>query len=100
MMLLEKSLVAVFAVLLLATLINGLLVWCKPNKDWRELTLRIRTWWVIVVLFSLALISPRWLALTFFALVSVLALKEFLTLVPARDADRMPVLWMFIAIPI
>lgn len=100
MMLLEKSLVAVFAMLLLATLINGLLVWCKPNKDWRELTLRIRTWWVIVVLFSLALISPRWLALTFFALVSVLALKEFLTLVPARDADRMPVLWMFIAIPI
>lgn len=100
MMLLEKSLVAVFAVLLLATLINGLLVWCKPNKDWRELTLRIRTWWVIVVLFSLALISPRWLALTFFALVSVLALKEFLTLVPARDADRIPVLWMFIAIPI
>lgn len=100
MMLLEKSLVAVFAVLLLATLINGLLVWCKPNKDWRELTLRIRTWLVIVVLFSLALISPRWLALTFFALVSALALKEFLTLVPARDADRMPVLWMFIAIPI
>lgn len=100
MMLLEKSLVAVFAVLLLATLINGLLVWCKPNKDWRELTLRIRTWWVIVVLFSLALISPRWLALTFFALVSTLALKEFLTLVPARHADQMPVLWMFIAIPI
>lgn len=100
MMLLEKSLVAVFAVLLLATLINGLLVWCKPNKDWRELTLRIRTWWVIAVLFSLALISPRWLALTFFALVSALALKEFLTLVPARHADRMPVLWMFIAIPI
>ena len=100
MMLLEKSLVAVFAVLLLATLINGLLVWCKPNKDWRELTLRIRTWWVIAVLFSLALISPRWLALTFFALVSAPALKEFLTLVPARHADRMPVLWMFIAIPI
>ncbi|MBA7846939.1 phosphatidate cytidylyltransferase [Klebsiella sp. RHBSTW-00484] len=100
MMLLEKSLVAVFAVLLLATLINGLLVWCKPNKDWRELTLRIRTWWVIAVLFSLALISPRWLVLTFFALVSALALKEFLTLVPARHSDRMPVLWMFIAIPI
>ncbi|VUS54682.1 phosphatidate cytidylyltransferase [Klebsiella spallanzanii] len=100
MTLLEKSLTAVFALLLLATLINGLLIWRKPNKDWRELTLRIRTWWVIVVLFSLALISPRWLALTFFALVSALALKEFLTLVPARHADRMPVLWMFVAIPI
>jgi phosphatidate cytidylyltransferase len=51
MMLLEKSLAAIFALLLIATVINGLLVWLRPAKDWRELTLRIRTWWVIIVLF-------------------------------------------------
>ncbi|GJL37176.1 Phosphatidate cytidylyltransferase [Phytobacter ursingii] len=100
MMLLEKSLAAIFALLLIATVINGLLVWLRPAKDWRELTLRIRTWWVIIVLFSLALLSPNWLALTFFALVSFMALKEFLTLVPSRQSDRMPLLWMFIAIPL
>lgn len=90
MTLLEKSLAAIFALLLIATVINGLLVWQRPGKDWRELTLRIRTWWVIIVLFSLALLSPNWLALTFFALVSFMALKEFLTLVPSRQSDRMP----------
>lgn len=90
MTLLEKSLAAIFALLLIATVINGLLVWLRPGKDWRELTLRIRTWWVIIVLFSLALLSPNWLALTFFALVSFMALKEFLTLVPSRQSDRMP----------
>lgn len=100
MTLLEKSLAAIFALLLIATVINGLLVWLRPGKDWRELTLRIRTWWVIIVLFSLALLSPNWLALTFFALVSFMALKEFLTLVPSRQSDRMPLLWMFIAIPL
>ena len=100
MMLLEKSLAAIFALLLIATVINGLLVWLRPARDWRELTLRIRTWWVIIVLFSLALLSPNWLALTFFALVSFMALKEFLTLVPSRQSDRMPLLWMFIAIPL
>lgn len=100
MTLLEKSLTIVLVILLLATLINRLLIGCKPHKDWRELTLRIRTWWMIVVLFSLALMSPLWLALAFFMLVSALALKEFLTLVPARHADRMPILWMFIAIPV
>lgn len=100
MTLLEKSLAAIFALLLIATVINGLLVWLRPNKDWRELTLRIRTWWVIIVLFSLALLSPNWLALTFFALVSFMALKEFLTLAPSRQSDRMPLLWMFIAIPL
>jgi phosphatidate cytidylyltransferase len=29
-----------------------------------------------------------------------MALKEFLTLAPSRQTDRMPLLWMFIAIPI
>ncbi|EBP0013685.1 phosphatidate cytidylyltransferase [Salmonella enterica] len=100
MTLLEKSLAVIFALLLIATVINGLLVWLRPGKDWRELTLRIRTWWVIIVLFSLALLSPNWLALTFFALVSFMALKEFLTLEPSRQSDRMPLLWMFIAIPL
>ncbi|MCT1467453.1 phosphatidate cytidylyltransferase [Citrobacter freundii] len=100
MMLLEKSLAVIFALLLIATVVNGLLVWRRPGKDWRELTLRIRTWWVIIVLFSLAILSPRWLALIFFALVSFMALKEFLTLAPSRQTDRMPLLWMFIAIPI
>ncbi|ENB0918020.1 phosphatidate cytidylyltransferase [Escherichia coli] len=100
MTLLEKSLVVIFSLLLIATVINGLLVWLRPGKDWRELTLRIRTWWAIIVLFSFALLSPSWLALTFFALVSFMALKEFLTLVPSRQSDRMPLLWMFIAIPL
>ena len=87
-MLLQKSLLVIFSLLLLATVINGLLVYLKPDKDWHELTLRIRTWWIIIILFSLALISPSWLGICFFALVSFMALKEYLTL------------WMFITIPI
>ena len=91
-MLLQKSLVAVFSVLLLATIVLKLLILIRPHKDWHELSLRIRTWWIIIILFALALISPNWLALSFFALVSFIALKEYLTLVPARHADRMPIL--------
>lgn len=100
MMLLEKSLAIIFALLCVASMVNYLLVRIRPQKNWRELTLRIRTWWIIVVLFSVALLSPTWLALTFFALVSFMALKEFLTLAPSRQSDRMPLLWMFIAIPV
>lgn len=43
MMLLEKSLLVIFALLLVATLVNRILVWRHPDKNWRELTLRIRT---------------------------------------------------------
>lgn len=100
MSLLAKSLAVIFAVLILATLVMALLRWYKPAKDWRELILRIRTWWIIVIFISVLLLAPYWLALAGFALISVLALKEFLTLAPVSDADRLPVMWMFIAIPV
>ncbi len=100
MPLLFTALAVIFSLLIVASLINWLLVWRRPEKDWRELTLRIRTWWVIILFFSLAMISPHWLALTLFALVSFLALKEFLTLIPSRRSDRMPLLWMFLSIPL
>ena len=35
MMMLEKSLAVVFAILLAATMVNGLLVLLRPSKDWR-----------------------------------------------------------------
>lgn len=99
-MILEKNLVAIFFILVVATIINKLLIWLIPNKDWKELTLRIRTWWFIVVIFSVMLLSPHWLALILFAMVSFVALKEFLTLINVRDSDRMSLLLLFISIPI
>ncbi|MDF7675420.1 phosphatidate cytidylyltransferase [Neisseriaceae bacterium ESL0693] len=76
------------------------LIRIKPQQNWRELTLRIKTWWLIVIFFSCAIISPHWLGLTLFAFVSFMALKEFLTLIPMRQTDRMPILWLFLTIPI
>lgn len=99
-MLLEKSLATIFVVILLATIINRWLILKYPDKDWRELTLRIRTWWIIIVLFSLVILSPNWLALICFALVSFFALKEFLTLIPSRQSDRIPQQWMYMVIPV
>lgn len=45
-----------------------------------EVTLRIRTWWGIVICFSLVISGPRWMTLTFFALISFLALKNIVRL--------------------
>lgn len=100
MSLLAKALAAIFAVLLLATLVMALLRRYKPAKNLCELILRIRTWWIIVIFISGLLLTPYWLALAGFALISGLALKEYLTLASVSDADRLPIMWMFIAIPI
>lgn len=90
----------IFGVLMLATLIIFVLRKCRPQRNWVELQQRVNSWWVIICLFSLAMLSPKWLALTFFGFISFLSLKEYLTLAPTRRSDSMPLLWMYAAIPV
>lgn len=90
----------IFGVLMLATLIIFVLRKCRPQRNWLELQQRVNSWWVIICLFSLAMLSPKWLALTFFGFISFLSLKEYLTLAPTRRSDSMPLLWMYAAIPV
>lgn len=92
---LEKSLATLFALLILATLINRFLVWRLPERKGGEVTLRIRTWWGIVICFSLVISGPRWMTLTFFALISFLALKEYCTLISVHFPR-----WLYWGIPL
>ncbi|HJQ78345.1 MAG TPA: phosphatidate cytidylyltransferase [Lacipirellulaceae bacterium] len=72
----------------------------KPVDEYRELTLRVRTWWMIVVLFGVAVLLNRVGVLVFFGCVSVLALREYFSLVPPR-AGRWPILlWAYLSIPL
>lgn len=87
-------------VLILATLITGVLVWRYPQRNWLELRLRIKTWWWIVGLFLLILLTPRWVGVSLIALVSFLGFKEFLTLAPTRPEDHWALAWAFLAIPV
>jgi phosphatidate cytidylyltransferase len=94
------TLAGIYAALVLATVVGWLVRWRRPQRDFTELVQRIYTWWVIVVLFTLALVLSRTVSLVFFAFISFLALKEFLSLVPTRQADRRPLFWAYVAIPI
>lgn len=92
---LEKSLATLFALLILATLINRFLLWRLPERKGDEVTLRIRTWWGIVICFSLVISGPRWMTLTFFTLISFLALKEYCTLISVHFPR-----WLYWVIPL
>jgi phosphatidate cytidylyltransferase len=70
-----------------------------------EVETRIRSWWGIVGIFTVALLSVGWLetwwVLTvLLAFVSFLALKEYLTIIPTRMADRRVLVWAYLAIPL
>jgi phosphatidate cytidylyltransferase len=99
-MTLLHSLAVLFALLIIASVIIVVLRIKKPEKDWLELTQRIKTWWWIVIVFTLAVATPKVCSLTIFAFISFLALKEYLTLIPTRRSDNMPLLWAYLSIPI
>ena len=56
---------------------------------------RIRAWWVMAALFTLSLVVGLGGSILLFSLVSVLALREFVTLAPTRLADHRTLFWSF-----
>src|SRR5262245_61651510 len=92
-------LVGVIIALTVATAGVMVMIRRQPDRNYRELWLRVRTWWIIVGLFILAVLLNRPGVLIFFALVSTLALREYLTLVPARAADWRVLSIAFASIP-
>ncbi|MEX0641759.1 MAG: phosphatidate cytidylyltransferase [Pirellulales bacterium] len=92
--------VAVIVALLVASVVVAVLSRKRPEKDYRELWLRVRTWWLIVGLFALAVLLNRGGVLIFFAFVSALALREYLNLVLPRVADWRVLSWAFLSIPL
>jgi phosphatidate cytidylyltransferase len=69
-----------FAFLAVASVVAMLFKKLRPGTDLTEVMLRIRSWWIMVILFSAALVSGSVVSIILFALVSFLALKEYLSL--------------------
>jgi phosphatidate cytidylyltransferase len=84
----RTTILCLFAALAVASVVSISLKRLKPDRDFLELRSQIRTWWVIVGLFSLSLVWSPTAAITFLGFVSFLALKEFLSMTPTRRADR------------
>ena len=91
---------AVFALLVVATLVVWVARRLRPGVDLGEVALRIRSWWVMAAVFAVALVVNRTVSLVFFAFLSFLALKEFFSLIPTRRADRVVLFWAYLAIPV
>jgi phosphatidate cytidylyltransferase len=93
-----------FAILfgLLSLTSLGVALWQRLDRshDRTELIQRLQSWWVMLILLAIALLINRGAALVFFAIVSFLSLKEYLSLIPTRRVDRRVLFWAYLAIPI
>ncbi len=94
------TLCGIAAALLIASILVRIRKRLRPDRDDTELRLRVRTWWAIAWTFGIAVLLSPGASVTFLAFVSFLALKEFLSLVPTRRADRRVLFWAYLSIPI
>jgi phosphatidate cytidylyltransferase len=60
-----------------------------------NLNARMRAWWVMCLIFGLTIVVGPIGSLVLFGLLSFLALREYLTLVPTRRADHHALFWTF-----
>ena len=93
-------LASIGAVLVFATIIVQAMIRLKPHVDLGNLTRRVNSWWVMTGVFTFAMVLSRNVSIGFFAFISFLALKEFLSLIPTRRADRRVLFWAYLAIPL
>jgi phosphatidate cytidylyltransferase len=92
--------ISIFSLLVVATLVLALKRLKNKTTDYTELSQRIKSWWWMIGMIFLALVLSETTAIVFFAFLSFLALKEFLSIVPTRQADRRVIFWAYVAIPI
>ena len=92
--------VFVLALLVSASVIRLILQCKNPQKNNQELKLRINSWWYMILLLFAILIAPVGISVVFFAILSFLALKEFFSIMPTRQADRRVLFWAYLAIPL
>jgi phosphatidate cytidylyltransferase len=104
----EQSLtifVAILAVLSIASVVALVLRQCVPHgrtdPTIDNLIARIKAWWVMILLMGGALMAGRRVMIMLFALLSVAALREFMTVTPTRKADYGALfLSFFVVLPI
>lgn len=95
---------AVAAVLTLASVVGYLLHRrCRhgANPTIDNLNSRIRAWWLMIALLGIAFAIGKAGVITLFALASLAALREFITLTPTRQGDHMALaVAFFIVLPL
>lgn len=88
---------AILSVFSIVTILKNIF---QKGKDFTNLNLRIKSFWIITPLLTFAVIGNKLSAFILVGFISYLALKEFISMVPTRRADRRVLLWAYLAIPV
>jgi phosphatidate cytidylyltransferase len=92
----------VLGLLIVSSWIGGILK-LRHRDDARRATIdnlnaRIRAWWKMCAIFGVSMLVGRIGALVLFGIISFLAMREYITLVPTRRGDHRTLFWSFFVI--
>jgi phosphatidate cytidylyltransferase len=97
---LRRLFLGIAAVLVVATIVGQTLAWRERGRGTvgatvANLNARVNAWWVMCAIFLITLLSGTVGSLIVFGLISLLALREFLTLTPTGPDDHAALVWIF-----
>ncbi len=91
-----------FGFLTVASIVGALLkikIKSEGQKSVIEnLNARIKAWWIMCIIFIVALLSGGTVSFILFGILSFLALREYITLTPTKPSDHMTLFWSFFLI--
>ena len=91
--------IGVFIVLVLSSLISIYLTKRYPEKDFTEIRLRIKSWWSMCIIFTIALVIHSTVSLIFLSLLCF-SFERVLFLIPTNRSHRAVLFWAYLSIPI
>ena len=89
-----------FAFLVMATGFIRLIRARLTLTHYRELVQRVRSWWLIFGIFTVLFFADVTIFLVFLTLLSFLAFREFVSIIPTWRSDRKAILLAYLCIPI
>ncbi len=96
------AMAGILATLTVATLIGQVLRLRlrspQANATIKNLNQRLAAWWWMTLIFGVTLLSGETVSLVLFAIISFLALREYITLIPTRRGDHLALFWSFFVI--
>ncbi len=91
---------AIYVLLVAASVIVAILRRRNPGEATSELSRRVASWWFMITIFTVAIVTDRIISTVFLGFMTFLAFKEYMSLIPMRRVDRLILLFAYLAIPI
>jgi phosphatidate cytidylyltransferase len=99
----ESAIWTLFVIFIGLVVVNILFLQIKSKqrgKDFSRISLRVKTWWGMFVVFCLATLFNPIVSMFSLMILCFFSLKEYFSMMQTRKADRRIFLWAYLSIPI